>query len=258
MGKGFKDFRERSLFFCVPAVQARGLSGPFNGPATSLRAFLPLDIAIMSDDIIREILREANKSDLFRKVLLQARSARRLVQVFANAQNLDQSHVGFVRNLGEDTLLLQELTWEGEPDGTTAFNMRELIQVSENTRKLRRVQLLNEQGLHPFGESLDHFDEEAVDCVETELKRAQEQEQLVSLRISTDHDYSQLGGFVRFVGDGYVQLELITTAGEPDGLATLRMKDVACVMRDDRQHRAAMQYYRFRAQLYGHGQRDEV
>jgi len=207
----------------------------------------------MSDDLLREILREANRDDLFRKVLLQARTARQLVQVFANPQNLEQSHVGFVRSLGDDTLLLQELTWEGEPDGTTAFNMREIFQVSQNTRKLRRVQLLNAEGLHPSPDEETDIEEECNDCIETELTRAQELEQLVSLRVSTEHDYNQVGGFVRFVGEGYVQLEMITTAGEPDGMATLRVKDISCVMRDDRQHRAAMQYYRFREQLYGHG-----
>lgn len=205
----------------------------------------------MSDDLLRDILREANKGDMFRKVLAQARDTKSLVQIYANAQNLEQSHIGFVRSLGGETLLLQELTWEGETDGTTAFGMREVLEIATNTRKLRRTQLLFEQGLHDLSEEEEIIEEECDNCVEEELKRAQSAEELVSLRVATEHDYTQVGGFVRYVGDGYVQVEMITTAGEPDGLATLRIKEVACVMRNDRQHRAAMQFYKYREQLYG-------
>lgn len=205
----------------------------------------------MSDDLLREILREANKGDLFRKILTQARVSKTLVQIYANPQNLEQSHVGFVRSLGEETVLLQELTCEGEPDGTTAFGIRQILEIAQNTRKLRRVQLLHERGLHLIGGGDAGISEESEDCVEDELQRALEAEEIVSLRVTTDHDYSQVGGFVRYVGDGYVQVELITTVGEPDGLATLRITDVSCVMRNDRQHRAAMQYYKHREELYG-------
>lgn len=194
----------------------------------------------MSDDLLREILKEANRNDLFRQVLSKARQQRTLVQIHANAQNLEQSHLGYVRSVGDETLLLQELTWEGETDGTTAFNMRDIVQISQNTRKLRRVQLLHDEGLPPEDLEIETLEEECSDCVEAELQRAQSNGELVSLRVATDHDYNQIGGFVTLVGDGYVQLEMLTTAGEPDGVCTIRVRDIASVMRNDRQHRAAM------------------
>jgi len=205
----------------------------------------------MSDELIREILREANKGDLFRKILLDAREAGTLVQVRSNPQNLDQSIVGFVRGVGFDTCTIQEVSSEGEEDGSTAVSLRSILQISQNTRKLRRTRLLHEQSLAEPATDIANYDEETEDCISEELLRAREAELLVSLRVATEHDYTQVGGFVREVQDGYVQIQMITTAGEPDGVATVRLADIVCVMRDDRHHRAALQFYRNRHLLYG-------
>lgn len=202
----------------------------------------------MSEDLLREILGNANKNDTFRQLLAQARDQHTLIQVFANPHNLDEHVIGYVRSLGADTCTMEEIRSTGDEDGNNSFLIRDVIQIAEDTRLLRRIEILRERG-HAIEES-ETFLSEVSDCFLTELERAQGLHEMVNCKIATLRDYRHVSGFVRNIKDGYVQIALITMEGDPDGLATIRINDIVSVYRNEKRQQAAMLFHSERDRLY--------
>lgn len=202
----------------------------------------------MSEDLLREILGNANKNDTFRQLLVQARDRHTLIQVFANSHNLDEYVVGFVRSIGPDTCTMEEIRYSGEEDGNNSFLIRDVIQIAENTRLLRRIEILRERG--QVLEESEALQSDVSDCFVTELERARALHDMVNCKIATFRDFRHVAGFVRHVRDGYVQIALITMEGDPDGLATIRINDIVSVYRNEKRQQAAMLFHSERDRLY--------
>lgn len=202
----------------------------------------------MSEDLLREILGNANRNDTFRQLLVQARDNRTLLQVFANPHNLDESIIGYVRSIGPDTCTMEEIRHTGEEDGNNSFLIRDVIQIAEDTRLLRRIEILRECG-HGIEES-EPLLADVSDCFVTELERAQALHEMVNCKIATVRDFRHVAGFVRNIRDGYVQIALITMEGDPDGLATIRINDIVSVYRNEKRQQAAMLFHSERDRLY--------
>ena len=203
----------------------------------------------MSEDLLREILGNANKNDTFRQLLVRAQDVGALVQVYANPHNLDECTIGYVRSVGPDTCTMEELRFTGEPDGNNTFLMRDVIEIATDTRLLRRIELLQERaGEEAVGD--DDLDAEASDCILVELERAMTRRDMVNCKIATPRDFRHVSGFVRAIVDGYVQIELITMEGDPDGVATIRVSDITSVYRNEKRQLAAMLFHSERDRLY--------
>lgn len=202
----------------------------------------------MSEDLLREILGNANKNDTFRQLLIQARETGSLVQVYANPHNLDEYVVGYVRSVGPDTCTIEEIRFSGEDDGKNSFLLRDVIEIAEDTRMLRRVALLRERA--SVIEEPEELDAEVSDCFLTELERAQARHEMVNCKIATTRDFRHVTGFVQSIKDGYVRIALITMEGDPDGLATIRINDIVSVYRNEKRQQAAMLFHSERDRLY--------
>jgi len=202
----------------------------------------------MSEDLLREILGKANKNDTFRQLLIQAQERGELIQVFANPHNLDEFVIGFVRSVGPDTCTMEEIRYSGEEDGNNSFLIRDVIQIAEDTRLLRRVALLRERAAEI--DEPEELDAEVSDCFVTELERALVRHEIVNCKISTLRDFRHVSGFVREVRGGYVRIALITMEGDLDGLATIRINDIVSVYRNEKRQQAAMLFHSERDRLY--------
>ena len=201
----------------------------------------------MSEDLLREILGKANQNDPFRQLLLRAQEAHALVQAFVNPHNLDEFIIGYVRSVGPDTCTMEERRATGETDGNNTFYLRDVIQVSTDTRLLRRIELLEERTDTVIEEEVAP---EVPDCIQAELEQAQTRRELVNCKLATPRDFRHVSGFVRALINGYAEIELITMEGDPDGVATIRIADIATVYRNERRQQAAMLFYGERDRLY--------
>lgn len=202
----------------------------------------------MSEDLLREILGNANKNDTFRLLLIQARDRQSLIQVYANPHNLDEFVIGYVRTVGPDTCTMEEIRFNGEDDGNNSFLIRDVVQIAEDTRLLRRVALLRECA-HLLGDP-DGLEPETSDCFITELERAQARHEMVNCKIATHRDFRHVTGFVDQLKDGYVRIAIVTMEGDPDGLATIRVNDIVSVYRNEKRQQAAMLFHSERDRLY--------
>lgn len=203
----------------------------------------------MSEDLLREILGNANKNDTFRQLLVRAQDARVLVQVYANPHNLDECTIGYVRTVGPDTCTMEEIRYSGEPDGNTTFFMRDIVQIASDTRLLRRIELLQERSETLTTDTDDDLPE-ASDCILSELQRAAGSQEMVNCKVATPRDFRHVSGFVRSIINGYVEIEMITMEGDPDGLATIRVSDITSVYRNEKRQLAAMLFHSERDRLY--------
>ncbi len=205
----------------------------------------------MSEELLREILRNANRGDLYLQILREAREKNTLVQIHANPHDLEQPVIGYVRSIGDETCIVQELDWEGLPDGLTTITIRQIRQIQQNTRHLCRIAWLQQHHPHPFDPmEIEDLTEDPEDCLVSELELARDSGQLVNCRIASENDFVQVLGFVRDIVDGYVQIHLLTIWGEPDGVATVRLQDIVSIYRNDRQQNAAYTLYENRHEVY--------
>lgn len=202
----------------------------------------------MSEDLLREILGNANKNDTFRQLLIRAHERQMLLQVFANPHNLDEFIIGYVNSIGPDTCTMEEIRYSGEGDGNNSFLIRDVIEIAEDTRLLRRVALLREH-TEEIAEA-EEIDTEVSDCFITELERAFARHEMVNCKIATPRDFRHVSGFVRDIRDGYVQIALVTMEGDPDGTATIRINDIVSVYRNEKRQQAAMLFHSERDRLY--------
>lgn len=185
------------------------------------------------------------------KILREARRRGSLIQIHANPHDLEQPVIGFVRSLGDETCIVQELDWEGLPDGLTTVSIRQIRQIMQNTRHLCRLAFLQqeENGVQT-GLEVDDIADDPLDCMRAELEAARDAGQLVNCRVASESDFIQAMGFVQDIIDGYVQLNLLTIWGEPDGEATVRLQDIVGIYRNDRQQSVAYRLFQHRHALY--------
>jgi hypothetical protein len=197
----------------------------------------------MSDELLREILRNANKENLFRALLVSAREGRVLVEVFADPKNLEASVTGFVRGMGEDTCTFEELDSDGEYDGMTTIRLRDVVEVVEDSYVLRRVAVLHAHAESLYGNACEEVFTDTEDAILGELEAAARAHELASCRLSSGHDYSFVVGFVKRIGEEFLQIARVTRWGEKDGVSTVRLQDISLIYRDDQPLRAARFLY---------------
>ncbi|MBI1320609.1 MAG: hypothetical protein GC168_16925 [Candidatus Hydrogenedens sp.] len=208
----------------------------------------------MSDEILSEILRNANRDNLFRQIIVRARSKGTLVQVFANAHDMESAYEGYVLDLGDDAFQLQEVDEEGQFDGIITMSFREVTEIREHSRLLCRLQVLREADadvddeIEPGDEGEEYT---GGDLILGRLQMAVAHETLINVRVSSSTDYRFVAGYVRSIDRDFVQFNALTESGNPDGVATVRLRDISAVFEDDWQIRRALKLYERRRDLYG-------
>lgn len=205
----------------------------------------------MSEELLNEILRNANRNNLFRSIVDGARDRGSMLEVHADRRNLDAGRIGFVLESGDDGFSFQELDDEGEPDGVVTLSFRSIIELRERSREICRLQALHRAATE---EHLAHSEDDAsysnAGVIRSRLESAQASRALIEVRIESDNDVRHIRGFVASVSRDFVQLNVVTFNGDPDGVATVKLNDVSTIFEDDWEIRRARKLYENRAGLY--------
>ncbi len=203
----------------------------------------------MSEELLNEILRNANRNNLFRSIVERARDRGVLLEVHADRRDLDSGRIGFVLEVGEDGFTFQELDDEGDIDGVVTISFRSIVELRERSREICRI-----QALHQVQEEEAASDEDVevstADLIRGRLEAAQLNSTMIEVRIETDADCRHIRGFVTNVTSEFVQLNVVTYNGDPNGVATLRLQDVSTLFEDDWEIRRARRLYEMRDGLY--------
>lgn len=203
----------------------------------------------MSEELLNEILRNANRNNLFRSIVEKARDRGTMLEIHADRRDLDSGRIGFVLEVGEDGFTFQELDDEGDIDGVVTLSFRSLVELRERSREICRI-----QALHRAEEEAETSDEDlevsAADMIRGRLEAAQLSNTMIEVRIETDADCRHVRGFVTNVTGEFVQLNVVTYNGDPNGVATLRLQDVSTLFEDDWEIRRARRLYEMRDGLY--------
>ena len=211
----------------------------------------------MDDEILSEILRKANRDNLFQLIIERARDQGSMLQVYANGHDMETAYEGFVLETGDDAFLLQEIDDEGELDGTVTMAYRAVLELREGSRLLCRMQALhgtNQDGDFESGEEGDEYS--GADLIRGRLESAHTNRRLINVRLVSNTDFRHVAGFVRTITSAFVQFDVLTESGNPDGIATVRLEDVIAIYEDDWQIRRALKLYERRMGLYDNAEFD--
>jgi len=205
----------------------------------------------MDDEILSEILRKANRDNLFQLIIERARDQGTLLQVYANGHDLETAYEGFVLETGDDAFLLQEIDDEGELDGTITMAYRSVLELREGSRLLCRLDALHGANRQEDYEAAEEGDEySGADLIRGRLESAHANRRLINVRLASVTDFRHVAGFVRTITNAFVQFDVLTESGNPDGIATVRLEDIIAIYEDDWQIRRATKLYEQRHGLY--------
>lgn len=180
----------------------------------------------------------------FYEVLREIQAREKLVCVFHGDDEHDKFDVGFVESLTPTTVTLLSVSPRGEYDGRVVMHIDDLNRVETDDRYSRKIALLHEYRGSVF-KSDDHVNPGARDYAFAEqLQSAKESGSVICIE---DMKGNAVTGYVREIGDDYVELEALTQLGEPDGTALLSLDEVARVQigARDQQVRNFLYQYNF-------------
>lgn len=203
----------------------------------------------MSEELLNEILRNANRNNLFRDIVEKARDRGTLLEVHADRRDLDAGRIGFVLEVGDDGFSFQELDEEGEMDGVVTIGFRSVVELREESREICRIKALNDNPEEGTA-SDDDQSYASADMIRNRLEAAQATGALIEVRIETDNDYRHIRGFIVGVSSEFVQMQTVTYNGDPNGRATMRLREISTLFEDDWEIRRARRLYRLRDGLY--------
>jgi hypothetical protein len=204
----------------------------------------------MSEELLNEILRNANRNNLFKAIVDGARDRGSLLQVHADRRSLDSGRIGFVLESGDDGFTFQELDDEGEPDGVVTITFRSVIELRERSREICRLQTLHRANNEMLVHGEDDHSYSSAGVIRNRLEAAQANNALIEVRLETENDVRHIRGFVHSVSRDFVQLNVVTYNGDPDGTATIKLNDVSTIFEDDWEIRRARRLYENRAGMY--------
>jgi hypothetical protein len=162
----------------------------------------------------------------FLETLRTACESDRAVAVYSDSEDYQSYEVGFVEHVDSRELVLQCLTSKGEPDGRRVLRMDEVMRVDMDNAYTKKLELLYQYRDSVFEKSFRPGPTSKKIDVRTQLLHAQQSNTIVHLVDGNDYGPS---GFVREVGEDYVEIERVGPNGEPDGRATMLMGNVAKV-----------------------------
>jgi len=180
----------------------------------------------------------------FLTTLSQAQEQSRAVSIYADADDFQAYEVGFVEHADSSEVVLQCLTSKGEPDGRRAIRTDEIIRIDTDNAYIRKLELLYqyrddifEKNFRPSPPKTD---------VASQLRHAKESNTIVHLVDCNDYGPS---GFVRQLGDDFVEIERIGNNGEPDGVSTMMVSSITKVHIGRRPDQVLEFLYRYNYEL---------
>lgn len=181
----------------------------------------------------------------FVSLLRTAQTDGRAVAVYADAEDFQSYEVGFVEHIDESELVLLCLTPKGEPDGRRAIRCEDLVRVDMDNSYTRKLELLYQYRTNIFDNDFRPGPKSNSD-LKAQLENARENNTLVHLVDGNDYGPT---GFVKHVGDDYVEIERIGTNGEPDGMATVMCSSLTKLHFGRRQEQVLEFLYRYNYEL---------
>jgi hypothetical protein len=181
----------------------------------------------------------------FRKVLGEAQDQSRAVAIYSDMDDFQSYGVGFVEHTDSNEVVLQCLTPRGEPDGRTAIRMEQIVRIDVDTVYTKKLELLYEYRTSIFERDFLPVPKGA-NGLRPQLEHAKDHHILVHLVDSNDFGPS---GFVRSVGEDFVEIERIGANGEPDGIAAILVAAVAKIHFGRRQEQMLEFLYRYNFDL---------
>ncbi|AIE86845.1 hypothetical protein [Fimbriimonas ginsengisoli] len=181
----------------------------------------------------------------FLNALREAQEQGRAVAVYAEADDYQAYEVGFVEYADSSEVILQCLTPKGEPDGRRALHTDDVLRVDADNAYIRKLELLYQYRDSVFDKDFRKSGAGQTD-LRGQLEHAKANNTMVHLVDSNDYGPS---GFVREVGDDYVEIERIGNNGEPDGTSTILVSSIAKVHFGRRQDQVLEFLYRYNYEL---------
>ncbi|CAN5450457.1 hypothetical protein BH11ARM1_BH11ARM1_04270 [soil metagenome] len=181
----------------------------------------------------------------FVETLSVAVESGRAVAVYADIHDFQSYEVGFVEWVDANETTLLCLTSRGESDGRRILRTDEITRVDVETAYTRRLELLHQYRGSVFEEGFRNGPSGKMDL------RAQLEHAKINHTIVTLVDEGDFGpvGFVRHVGEDYVELERVTADGEPDGRTTIMLDSVVKANFGRRQDQVLEFLHRYNYQL---------
>lgn len=182
----------------------------------------------------------------FLTTLNEAQSAGKAVAVYAESEDYQAYEVGFVEHADVSEIVLMCLTSKGEPDGRRAIRTDDVVRIDTNNAYIRKLELLYEYRETVFDKDFRRVNGRFGTDLRSQLQHAKESNTIVHLVDANDYGPS---GFVREIGDDYVDVERIGPNGEPDGFSTLLVESINKVHIGRRQDQMLEFLYRYNYEL---------
>lgn len=182
----------------------------------------------------------------FLETLRTACTDGKAVAVYSESEDFQSYEVGFVEHVSSSELVLQCLTSKGEPDGRRVLHMDDVLRVDADNAYTRKLELLYQYRDSVFDKNFASGPKGSRQDLRAQLLHAKETNVVVHLVDGNDYGPS---GFVREVGEDYVELERVGASGEPDGKATLLMSHVTKVHIGRRSEQILAFLYRYNYEL---------
>lgn len=161
----------------------------------------------------------------FISVLERAHEKGHAVAVYADENDFQSYEVGFVEYVDAHELMLMCLTPKGEPDGKRGIRTEDIARIDAENAYTKKLELLYQYRDSVFDPDFRPSASGGSD-LRNQLLKAREDGVLVHLVDSNDFGPT---GFVREVGEDFVDLERIGNHGEPDGQCTVLMHSISKV-----------------------------
>jgi len=182
----------------------------------------------------------------FVSTLQQAQHQERAVAIYSDADDYQSYEVGFVEYADMSEVVLLCLTPKGEPDGRRALRMDDIARVDSDNSYIKKLELLYQYRTSIFHNDFKPKPERQGGDLRSQLLAAKDSNSIVHLVDSNDYGPS---GFVKHVGDDYIEIERIGSNGEPDGASTLLLGTICKVHIGRRQDQVLEFLYRYNHEL---------
>jgi hypothetical protein len=163
----------------------------------------------------------ANFDQRMREFLGEVAAQEELIAVHANPEDPEAFEVGFVGHLSRETFSLRAVSTKGLDDGVRVFPYDVVVRMHRDSDYLRGLRALFENRDRAFKGIDSALLEIAGKGFEEALRAAQARNLAVTLRFPTQ----AIQGFVRNVGEGWAEIEVIVENGMSDGLFLTDLTD---------------------------------
>ncbi len=164
-----------------------------------------------------------NKNN-FLKIIETAKAENFLIAIYTS-DDLTIFNVGYVLSANCDEFVIHSLTERGESDGVLSERIASIVKVEYDTRYLQKIGFLYSKKRNQDVNDRDWI--HSIDGSVALLEKAFELRVIVGIWLKGDE--ISINGFIRRITDSSVELEMINSDGESDGVAIFEKSSVDAV-----------------------------